>query len=94
MTPQGSGDAGSSKARATPQHGLLHGVAQWWRGPTTVVALQGTTAARLLKRRGLLQGSDGVGAGSTNAAAARFNDARLGSGSDGPRFRLGEFFYF
>jgi hypothetical protein len=67
------------------------------RGPTTVVALQGTmaarpndaatsqgtTAARLLKWRGLLHGSDGMGAGS---------DGGLGSVSDGPRSRLESFF--
>jgi hypothetical protein len=35
--------------------GLLHGMARWRRGLMTVVALQGTTAARLLKWRGLLQ---------------------------------------
>jgi hypothetical protein len=35
--------------------GLLHGMARWRRGLMTVVALQGTTAARLLKWCGLLQ---------------------------------------
>jgi hypothetical protein len=32
--------------RAPPRRGLLHGVAQWWRGMMMVVALQGTVAVR------------------------------------------------
>jgi hypothetical protein len=84
---------------------LLHGTAQRRHDPTTVVALQdtmaarldgatsqGTTVARHLKRRGLLQGSDGVGAGSTKAAAARSDDSGIGFGPDGSRSRLGSFF--
>jgi hypothetical protein len=56
---------------------------------------QGTTATPLLKRSGLLQGSDdvNVGAGSTKAVVAWSTDGRLRSGPDGPRYGLRSFFF-
>jgi hypothetical protein len=62
--------------------------------PDDGVTSQGTTATPLLKQRGLLQGSGGVGAGagSTKAAAAWPVDGGLGSGLDGPRSGLESFF--
>jgi hypothetical protein len=66
-----------------------------WRSSPT------TTAAWLIKQRGLLQvaltrapsGSGGVGVSSTKAAAARSDDKGLGFGPDGPRFGLVSFLF-
>jgi hypothetical protein len=78
---QGYSTARPDGSAAQPRHGLM-----------TFVALQVTTAARLLKQRELLQGSDGVGVVSTKAVVAHSYDGGFGSRPDGPRSGIGNFF--